>query len=347
MFPTAPDMLWVGTNDLSQPGRGEQIQISSSSEYPDSANTYDIAVLVLTRAAAAAPRPIATGWARLDVVDGATVQLVGFGAIDRDSTMFVPQLQEVETTITDADCSGGNGCLGAVQPAGELGAGGMGRDTCLGDSGGPLYLKTPYGDFLAGITSRAFADAVFTCQDGGIYVRPDKIVDWIEETVGVPVARGPEPAFAPIEVAQGMGAETEITPNDPVSDDHEFRLTTQPQHGRAAVRDDGLVRYCADPDYTGDDMVVVDVIDQNAVARHIPVIIPVTVTAGTVPTEECDPEAFSETGGGCCAASPHAGGAELALAALVGAVLVRRRSPRRLRRSLRTNDRQVRAPARS
>ena len=38
-------------------------------------------------------------------------------------------------------------------PDGELGAGGMGIDTCPGDSGGPLYLPTDFGTFLAGVTS--------------------------------------------------------------------------------------------------------------------------------------------------------------------------------------------------
>ena len=74
---------------------------------------------------------------------------------------------------------------------------------------------------------------------------------------------------------------------------------------------------------------VVDIIDRDAVQRHIPVIIPVTIAAGTPPTEECDPMAFTESGGGCCAASPDAGGAELALALVVGAVLLRRRRRKR------------------
>ena len=74
----------------------------------------------------------------------------------------------------------------------------MGIDTCPGDSGGPMYLLTEYGTFLAGVTSRSYDNSQFACSEGGIYGRPDKIVDWIEQQTGVKVARGPEPTARPI-----------------------------------------------------------------------------------------------------------------------------------------------------
>ena len=113
-------------------------------------------MLTLLQPSSIPPRPIATGWARLDIVDGASVQLVGYGAVDRDANQYVAALQEATSTLTDADCSSSSGCNAGARPAGELGAGGMGIDTCPGDSGGPLYLLTPYGDFLAGVTSRGY-----------------------------------------------------------------------------------------------------------------------------------------------------------------------------------------------
>jgi uncharacterized protein (TIGR03382 family) len=325
---TSLDAVLVGTNSLSQPGRGEQIAVTRRIEYPSSWTSFDVTALVLQRASAIEPRAIATGWARLDIVDGAAVQLVGYGAIDRDATVYVDALQEVETTITDADCSDeGVGCNVAARPAGELGAGGMGRDTCPGDSGGPLYLRTVYGDFLAGLTSRAYDSAQFYCQDGGIYERPDAIVDWIEQETGVPVRRGPEPAAPPIEVAQGVGAETTIAPNDPVGTAHDYELAAMPLHGTAAVRGDGQVRYCANRDYTGADTVEVTIADRDAPARRLAYAIPVTVAAGTPPDDECTLE-FEGGSGGCCSASTRPGGAEFVLAGLVGLALVRRRRRR-------------------
>ena len=50
--------------------------------------------------------------------------------------MYVDELQEATTVITDADCSRTDlGCNIAAYPNGELGAGGMGVDSCPGDSG--------------------------------------------------------------------------------------------------------------------------------------------------------------------------------------------------------------------
>src|SRR5260370_33086108 len=84
------------------------------------------------------------------------------------------------------------GCHVSVKPGGELGAGGMGIDTCPGDSGGPLYLLTDYGSLLAGVTSRSYDNASVACGEGGIYERPDKIVEWIERAAGAAGAARPQ-----------------------------------------------------------------------------------------------------------------------------------------------------------
>ncbi len=337
------DTFWVGTNDLGAPQKGEHLAVAQRFEYPNSQSSFDVTALVLAEPSTIEPRAIATGWARADIHNGAAVEIVGFGAIDRNASQYIDAMQEAETTITDFDCSDpGVGCNLAARPAGELGAGGMGIDTCPGYSGGPLYLKTSYGDFLAGITSRSYTDAQFPCQDGGIYERPDAIVDWIEEQTGVPVARGPEPSAPAIEAVQGGGGETDITVNDPVSDDHRFAVQDQPASGAAAVNGDGEVKYCANADFTGADRVAVEITDASDPDRKVIVEIPVAVMAGT-PDDECS----LEFGGGCCSAGTPltAGGAAPAI--VVGVVLLRRRPLRRRSRSLRTDDRGDCAPARS
>jgi uncharacterized protein (TIGR03382 family) len=269
-----------------------------------------------------APRVTATGWARADIVDGATVQLVGFGAVDRNAVQYVDEMQEAETTITDFDCSDDAGCNAGAKPAGELGAGGMGIDTCPGDSGGPLYLKTAYGDFLAGITSRAYADATFPCQDGGIYERPDAIVDWIEDQAGVPVARGPEPSAPPIETTPGTKGETEIEVNDPKTEDHTFTIPNPPANGIAAVNDDGEVHYCPSAGYVGPDTVAVEIADQADPGRKLVVEIPVVVANGEASDDECSVE-FD--GGGCCSAGTSLDLGSVLPVLVVGGVLMRRR----------------------
>jgi secreted trypsin-like serine protease len=302
-----PDNVLIGTSSLARPGDGETIAIERGSAFPDAITSEDVAVLVLATASSRPPRTIATGWARADIVNGAAISLVGFGAVNAAGDQFVQELQEASSTITDFDCSMSAGCHATAQPAGELGAGGMGIDTCPGDSGGPLYLVTGYGVFLAGVTSRPYADANVACSEGGIYERPDKVIDWIEATANVKLARGPEPQADLIAAVPGGGGDTTIHVNDPRSDAHRFAITTPPAHGTAKVRGDGAVRVCvdaaADP---GDDELTVTITDTRHAGRAVPITIKVEIENGADPPT-CDFDAFDT--GGCCNSGGGAGGA--------------------------------------
>ena len=317
-----PNNVLVGTSSLSRPTEGEIINVKTRIEYPTSQRNADLLVLVLERDSKFEPRPIATGWARAEIKNGAAVQIVGFGAIDRDGNQYTPSLKEATTTITDFDCSLSSGCRTPVKPGGELGAGGMGIDTCGGDSGGPLYLETEFGTFLAGATSRGYSDNQYYCSEGGIYVRPDKFVEWIETSAGVKVRHAPEPTAEPIVAVRGHAGETKITHNDPKSKSHSFAVTTQPLAGTAAVRSDGRVRVCTKDDIVGADSVVVTVTDKNNAARTAEIKIPITAEDGD-PGSDCDPNDFGD-GGGCCDSGRSAGGA-VPLALGVLAMLRRRR----------------------
>jgi endonuclease G len=190
--PPLPDNVLIGAATLARPEQGEVIAIKQGFVYPDAETSFDLAVLVLARPSTRRPRAVVDGWAIPEVTNGAKVSIVGYGATDAEAMILIDELQEATTTITDADCSMSSGCNAAAQPAGELGAGGMGIDTCPGDSGGPLYLMTSRGPVLAGVTSRGYDDSPLPCSAGGIYVRPDKVLDWIETTAGVPVSRASE-----------------------------------------------------------------------------------------------------------------------------------------------------------
>jgi hypothetical protein len=320
--PPLPTSVLIGATSLARPSNGETIAILHAAVFPDPDNTQDIAVLVLARPSTRAPRRIATGWARLDIANGAPVALVGFGAIDRDGEQYVDELQEARSTITDFDCSQSPGCNAGAQPAGELGAGGMGVDTCPGDSGGPLYLMTDYGALLAGVTSRGYFGSQFACSEGGIYERPDKIVDWIEAAAGVAIARGPEPRAEPIVTAIGDGGETRIAVNDPRGESHRFELVTPPARGTARVRGDGAVRVCVDPAAApGDDELTVAITDARRAERALSLAIKIQIADGTAPAAPCDLDAF-ETGGCCDSGGGSAGALPLAIGVLA---LVRRR----------------------
>ena len=298
-----PDGVLLGTNTLAHPSRGETIDVTQAVMHPG--GVYDLAVLTLAAPSTIAPRPLATGWVQSDVANGATVALVGYGSIDRDGDVYVDELQQAGSAITDAGCTSHRGCDARARPGGELGAGGMGIDTCPGDSGGPMYLTTDYGAFVAGITSRGYDDNQFWCSEGGIYVRPDKpeLVQWIEETAGVelPVGRGPKAeAF---DVDSGGDRTVTIDADDPrAGRAHTFELVTPPVHGGASITADGRLTISAAEGYTGDDRVEVLATDASDGTRHARARIHYTVVEG----------------GGCDAGGGGAGGAAMLLALGLG-----------------------------
>ena len=63
----------------------------------------------------------------------------------------------------------------------EFQAGGMGLDSCYGDSGGPAFAQLASGEWvLAGITSRGY-----TCGNGGFYAVPLGGLCWLQESSGL------------------------------------------------------------------------------------------------------------------------------------------------------------------
>lgn len=100
----------------------------------------------------------------------ASVRAVGFGVTSTNQTgvKFT-----VDIVIASYDCSAASVSSGNAHctPDVEMIAAGMNRDTCNGDSGGPLYvLGQDLNLYLAAVTSRAL-DPTGNCGDGGIYAK--------------------------------------------------------------------------------------------------------------------------------------------------------------------------------
>lgn len=259
---TGAQQVVLGTVDYAV--GGETLDVAHGYAHPDAATTYDVGVLVLAAASVQQPRAVVRDCRVDGLVDGAPVALVGYGALDEDGEVYGTRLQDARTTVLDADCDDpARGCHASVGPGGELLAGGDGVDSCNGDSGGPLYLLTDDGAWLAGVTSRAAEPAERTCGDGGIYVRTDAIVDWVEQTSGRVIERPacdgwnapPTPERLAIAVTIGESISVSLDARDADAGDlHTWALVTHPSRGEAALSPDGTLTYTAPADEGPDAM---------------------------------------------------------------------------------------------
>ena len=171
-------------------GGGVRAQIASITAYPNWQTTFDVAVVKLaTPITGVTPRAVGAGCTFQGFSNNMMVHLVGFGLTDTAGQGNNSTLREATAPVTDPTCASGNGCSTGAAPAGEFIAGGNGTDSCFGDSGGPVYLDTPRGTMVIAAVSRGLDNSPTPCGGGGIYVRTDKVLQWIEQTAGKPVAK--------------------------------------------------------------------------------------------------------------------------------------------------------------
>lgn len=181
---TGVRQVFLKGNNVDIPPDGEKIAVVGDFDHP----TADLRVLVLERNSTVTPRHIAQGIE----AQATECTLVGFGNFDFSGTVGFGVKREVgRVPITSLSCEAPNDASGfGCKPGDEMVAGhrGLGVDSCTGDSGGPLYIRGPLGnDYLLGATSRGITPAPHLCGDGGIYVRVDQLIDWIEEQTGVSI----------------------------------------------------------------------------------------------------------------------------------------------------------------
>jgi hypothetical protein len=161
----------------------------------------DIAVLTVNASLTVPPRAFASS----DMVNrAATAQAVGFGVGSVNPVIDPAGIKRVVgVPMASSNCTGkvstssgqvGDASYYKCTPGLELvaGAPSLDKDTCNGDSGGPLYVLGSDGSlYLAATTSRhTGTPGVRPCGDGGIYVRIDgPVIKWIN-SLGIDVLVG-------------------------------------------------------------------------------------------------------------------------------------------------------------
>lgn len=182
----------LGSN-IDAPEEGETITVAREIRHP----SVDLRLLLLEHDSTVAPRHVAQGFEISAGIQahGAQAVVAGFGTIDRHGHQGYGLKRKTEVPLMTLDCNGeGESALYGCRPGIELVAGqrGLIRDTCLGDSGGPLYLLSENGEYmLLGVTSRGVRRMQRgdpECGDGGVYIRLDQFIDWIEAETALKLA---------------------------------------------------------------------------------------------------------------------------------------------------------------
>lgn len=161
-------------------GRGVVGEVLAS-RVPDDAQ-IDVGLLQLQQRTAAPVRPYRhSGDASAPL---GIVRLVGFGATDLTgaSGFGIKRLLDVPADGWGCDTrrAASAGCLPSLEMliprSGD-------RDTCDGDSGGPVLERYGLGWRLVAVTSRPIGGAQLRCGAGGVYTRLDRIAAWLDATL--------------------------------------------------------------------------------------------------------------------------------------------------------------------
>ncbi len=185
-----PVEVIIGSIDLVEPD-GQRRAVKWSKAYPGWTESYDVGVVMLENPVFAKQRAVAKGCTAHELARGTRMQIVGFGQTTEGATDNNTRLHAAVLEMVDATCTLDPACEPSIAPGGEFVAGGHGADACFGDSGGPVYISTQAGPALIGVVSRGLATFGKPCGDGGVFVRADKVVAWVESVTGRKVDRVP------------------------------------------------------------------------------------------------------------------------------------------------------------
>lgn len=176
----------IGRVDLEGTG-GEIIDIAAAHVHPHYSvalplgrviPTNDIAILELATASAYAPARPATA-DDLDLYpEDAIVRVLGWGYTENG--VLPAQLLQVDVPVVgDKRCGRAPQYLLMFDPEGEMCAGSDGKDSCGGDSGGPLFVNDVNGPVVVGIVSYGPLTDCGDATHPGVYTEVASYEDFI------------------------------------------------------------------------------------------------------------------------------------------------------------------------
>ena len=168
-------------DDLSA---AEIIQVRRRHTHPNYVQTSEFNDITVLFLATASTTPLVKIASAGETNKATETTLVGFGNNDINSSMGFGLKRQVSVPITSIrrtpkDNLADSESLFGFDADLEFVAGGGGRDSCNGDSGGPAYIVVGGSRKVVGLTSRAAGNAKHPCGEAGIYTRIDANMDFV------------------------------------------------------------------------------------------------------------------------------------------------------------------------
>jgi len=182
--------LWVGAQDLTKvSAEGSQVErhtvdwLSSHSDFTMEALSGDIAILKLSQSSSKTPLKLITPELNSTLANNDSMRVIGWGLTDFIDKQSLPDiLQEVDLSFkSDGVCDATYpGAAGGYWHQGICAGEALGgKDSCSGDSGGPLLLWENGEWLLTGIVS--WGVECGTSGKYGVYAEVAYYLDWIEQ----------------------------------------------------------------------------------------------------------------------------------------------------------------------
>ena len=177
--------VWVGGYDLRQSGGGQSVKVKKIHLHPgydDDTLRNDLALLELQSPVdGSLPRAVAADAAITSKLakPGKVVTVSGWGALSENGASPNVLHEVALPVVSNAECNSGASYGGEIVSS-QLCAGlrDGGKDSCYGDSGGPLWASHQGQDHLLGIVS--WGEGCALPRKYGVYTRVASFKSWID-----------------------------------------------------------------------------------------------------------------------------------------------------------------------
>ncbi|XP_075983880.1 trypsin 5G1-like [Anticarsia gemmatalis] len=168
----------VGTDKVDKGGKLYDVEkILIHEMYSNKTNDYDICILKLNETVTFGPtvNKISIGDSKVKLKKGKLLSTTGWGYTQPKNATISENLRQVQVPVVPKfSCQISYLKKLKITPR-MLCAGGHGKDSCLGDSGGPLT----WNDQQVGVTSFGLGCGVYP----GVYTKLSIMIPWINQTI--------------------------------------------------------------------------------------------------------------------------------------------------------------------